>query len=97
MSNLTSVFLTGFAAAAFAASGLFFFKFYKASRDRFFLCFGVGCMLIAIERTVGALMTRPVLAPGDPISDALIGVYAIRLVAFLAILLGIWIKNQRRA
>lgn len=94
---LTSVtlFLSGVTMATFAAAGLFFIKFWRASRDRFFLLFALSCWLIAGERVV-ALFIRATLEPlWSASSEAMVWVYLVRLFAFIAIAVAIWEKNRR--
>lgn len=86
-------FLSGFAMAAFLFSSLFFFKFWKASRDRFFLYFGTGTLLLALERIALALI-RQFLPTLTPISEGIAWVYLIRLLAYMIILLAILEKNR---
>lgn len=86
-------FLSGFAMATFSACALFFLKFWKASRDRFFLYFGLACVLFAIERIAGA-MFNPLITGVDQISDTAVYVYLVRLSGFVMLLIGIWEKNR---
>ena len=91
---MAAVLFLGIAVATFAASGIFFFKFWRVSRDPFFLCFGIACWLIAIERLVAFTAHNnkdPVL---NAITDTTQWVYLMRLIAFLTILYAIWIKNR---
>lgn len=87
-------FLSGVTVATFLASGLFFFRFWKASRDRFFLCFSIGCSLIALDRFIAIYL----IATRDPVwsasSEATAWVYLVRLAAFGIILLGVVEKNR---
>ncbi len=91
---IAAVFLSGVTAATFAASGLFFLKFWSASRDRFFALFAAACFLIAFERVVAFFVhgTREVIR--SPAAEASFWVYLIRLLAFLFILLAIYQKNR---
>lgn len=91
---MTAVFFAGIACAAFGASGVFFLKFWRASRDPFFLHFTVACWLLAIERCAIIALDH---VPRDPElgSESGIWVYLIRLVAFVVILMGVIRKNQR--
>ena len=90
-----AVFLSGIATATFAASGLFFLKFWRASHDRFFLFFGAACEVLALERVV-SLFFNPINYQGTQpiITEAAVYVYLFRLIAFLMILIGIWEKNR---
>ncbi len=81
--------------ATFAASGLFFIRFWKASKDRFFLLFGIASFLISFERilalfTPAAFFTTPEAAA----METLIWINSIRLTAFITIAAAIWDKNR---
>lgn len=88
-----TAFLSGFAMATFAASTLFFLKFWRASRDRFFLYFGFACALFAVERAAGVIF-NPIYTGTDQITDTAVYVYVIRLAGFIMLLIGIWEKNR---
>lgn len=90
--NLAS-FFAGITCASFAASGVFFFKFWKASRDPFFVYFCVACWLLAAERVV-ALQFDPTLRT-FPNGAPTFSFYLIRLVAFIVIFVGILQKNKK--
>ena len=81
-------FLSGAIMMACAASGLFFFKFWRTSRDRLFLFFAVAFWTLATERWV--LVIKPVTA------ETGFCVYVFRLVAFAIILAAIIDKNRNR-
>lgn len=74
------------ATAAFA-NGLFFLRFWRDSRDRFFGWFGVSFWMLALSWFL--------LAVFNPEGDPRAYVYAIRLVAFLLLILAILDKNRR--
>lgn len=76
--------------ACFTAS-LFFLRFWKTTRDRFFLFFAVSFFLEGVVRFVLGLDRVP--------SEERPTVYVLRLLAFLLILAGIVDKNwiQRRS
>jgi hypothetical protein len=66
---------------------LFFFRFWRQTRDRFFLGFGAAFLLLMVERfimvTIGATHE---FAPF---------VYVVRLLAFLLIIAAIVDKNRK--
>ncbi len=66
-------------------AGLFFLRFWKTSRDRFFLFFAVAFWIEAVNRFF--------LASTDPTSEHLPVFYLIRLFAFGLILFAIADKN----
>jgi NADH:ubiquinone oxidoreductase subunit 4 (subunit M) len=80
--------LIGAVAMASLITGLFFLRFWRSTRDRFFLYFAISFL---IEGLNGGLL-RPGLQ-GDGIEQSLF--YALRLVAYGLILVAIWGKNKR--
>lgn len=81
--------LTGAIAAGWLVAGLFFFRFWRQTRDRFFLWFALSFWLeagnrIALGLTSGASEDNP-------------AVYGLRVVAYGLILLAIWQKNRPRS
>ena len=92
---MASSFFSGVSMATFAASGLFFFKFWTASRDRFFLLFAAACWLVSFERVVAFFVQGTQEATWSPTVEASAWVYLIRLCAFLAILAAILTKNRQ--
>ncbi|MDP2032625.1 MAG: DUF5985 family protein [Polaromonas sp.] len=84
-------FLSGAVALASLAVGLFFFRFWWKSRDRFFLYFAVSFWLEAVNRSY--------LVLGGEMREDFPVYYSIRLVSYGLILLAIWDKNRppRRA
>jgi hypothetical protein len=90
----TAIFLSGITMATFAASGLFFFKFWKSSHNRFFLLFGVACGLISIERVVALFVQGTQESIRSTLVEASAWVYLIRLSAFIFILLAIIDRNR---
>ncbi|WP_141735534.1 DUF5985 family protein [Oligoflexus tunisiensis] len=88
MSLDAGMFLSGIYMATFAASGFFFLKFWRRTRDQFFLLFAWACWLIAAER-VALLLAVPEDEPRSV-------VYFIRLAAFILIIAAIVNKNLQR-
>jgi hypothetical protein len=66
--------------------GLFFLRFWRETRDRLFLVFGVAFWLLAVQRV--ALALSPHLAETET------RLYLIRLLAFILILGAIIDKNR---
>lgn len=87
-------FLYGIALATFAFSAVFFLKFWKASRDKFFLYFCTACGLLAFERFVILCVTYQHVGPHQ--AEISIWVYLIRLFAFSVIMGAIIEKNRSR-
>ena len=88
-----TLFLSGVMGTTFAASGIFFLKFWKASRDPFFLYFAFACELIALERIV-VVTLHVVYGPHDTVPDLRMGIYIIRLAAFVLMLVAIVQRNR---
>lgn len=80
-------FISGLLTMGYATAALFFFRFYRSSRDRLFAMFGVAFVLLVIQR---ALLT---FAPRDTGFE--IALLLTRLLAYLVILIAIVDKNRR--
>lgn len=91
-----SIFFSGFATAAFLASALFFLKFWRASRDFFFLAFSAVFALLATERIVGALVHAITGSDQEYLDGARHWIYLFRLVAFLILLTAIYRRNRNQ-
>jgi hypothetical protein len=66
--------------------GLFFFRFWRKTRDRLFLIFGCAFWMLMFERFI--------LLVTDPANEIRPYIYTVRLIAFLLILLAIIDKNR---
>ena len=80
--------LTGAIAVASLLVGLYFFRFWRQTRDRFFLYFAGSFWLEAVNRIALALVEHA--SEQEPLF------YLVRLVAYGLILLAIWQKNRPR-
>jgi hypothetical protein len=80
-------FLYGAAATGCAVIGLFFWRFWRQSLDRLFLLFALAFWILAIDRTVLALVPA-----ADEWREY---VFLLRLLAFCLILYGIVWKNRK--
>lgn len=78
--------LMGSIAVGWAVAGLFFFRFWRHTRDRFFLFFAASFWIEAINRV--ALGWSTSASETNPLF------YGIRLVSYGLILLAIWQKNR---
>jgi hypothetical protein len=93
MDSLSAIhFLSGITFITFAASGIFFLKFYRTSRDPFYLYFCLACWLLSIERVAILIFIVPANAGGENV----LWVYLIRLIAFSMIMIAIINKNRNR-
>jgi len=81
-------FIYGAIMMACVSCGLFFFKFWRTSRDRLFLSFALAFWILALERVA--------LAIGYPQTESAYYIYTIRLVAFALIAAAIVDKNRNR-
>jgi hypothetical protein len=79
-------FISGAVMLACAVSGLFFYKFWKQTGDRFFNIFAMAFWLLGIERLI------PIILQIDDKPRTFI--YLIRLLAFILILIAIFLKNR---
>jgi len=79
--------LIGAIAVGWLIAGLFFFRFWRSTRDRFFLWFALSFWIESANRIALGLRA------GSE-NDALF--YGFRLVAYGLILLAIWQKNRPR-
>jgi len=80
--------LTGAIALGLLIAGLFFFRFWRHTQDRFFLYFAASFWIEAVNRV--ALGLQPEASESSPIF------YGIRVLAYGLILLAIWQKNRPR-
>ena len=80
--------MMGAIAAGWLVAGLFFFRFWRQTRDRFFLWFALSFWLETTGRVALALMA--------PAAEDNPGIFGVRVVAYGLILLAIWQKNRKR-
>lgn len=78
-------FLLGFVALSSLIAGAFFLKFWRATRDSFFLAFAAAFMIEGLNRCGILFLEKP--NEGNP------WVYLVRLLSFLLILWAILKKN----
>ena len=81
--------LGGAITAASAIVGMFFFRFWRNGRDRFFLLFAMWFFVEALNRLAIALSEHP--NEGAPVF------YGIRLLSYLLILFAVLDKNRLNA
>jgi len=82
------VFLQAVAATGALIAGLFFLRFWRDSRDRLFAFFGAAFCLMSVSWALLGLI--------DPTDETRPYIYAVRLLAFLLIIVGIIEKNRSR-
>ncbi len=79
-------FLLGVIATASITAGLFFLKFWRATRDSFFLAFAASFIIEGLNRSAVVLLDRP--------NEASHWTYLVRLLSLLLILWAILKKNN---
>jgi hypothetical protein len=79
--------IAGALAAGYAVAGLHFAKFWSRTRDRLFAIFALAFWLLAIQR-IAIVVSDRWLEDTTPL-------YALRLLAFLLILVAIVDKNRQ--
>ena len=92
MRDLTrlTLFLSGVLTMGYAVAALFFAKFWRRTRTRLFAWFAAAFLLLAVQRGVLATLAEP----GGLVAR---WSYALRLLAFVLILVGIAEQNRRAA
>jgi len=80
--------MMGAIAAGSAVAGLFFFRFWRHTHDRFFLFFAASFWIESVNRVALGLWANA--------SETAPVFYGIRLVSYGLILLAIWQKNRPR-
>ena len=83
---MNEMLMGGIAAGSFIA-GLFFFRFWRNTRDKFFLYFALSFWIEAVNRVAIGLSTGSELAPVF---------YGVRVIASGLIVLAILQQNRRR-
>jgi hypothetical protein len=85
--NVEHMLLGGIAVGSLIAS-LFFFRFWRHTRDRFFLYFALSFLIEAGNRVALGLVSNA--------DEAAPEFYLVRLVAYALIIVAIWQKNRPR-
>lgn len=80
--------LSGAIACASLVVALFFLRYWRTTRDRFFLFFALSFSLEALDRVILALI--------EGAREEMPAFYLIRLLAYILILLAIVDKNRKR-
>lgn len=81
-------FISGAIMMGFWVGGMFFLRFWRKTRDSFFLIFALAFWILALERLPLAFV--------EPAVESRHYVYLIRLLAFILILFAIWSKNRAK-
>jgi hypothetical protein len=80
--------LMGAIVLGFLVAGLFFLRFWRSTRDRFFLCFAASFWLEGVNRLLLGLTRQE--------DEARPLYYLIRVAAYALIVFAIWDKNRRQ-
>jgi hypothetical protein len=86
MTNHLHPFLLGIVVMASVSIGLFFYRFWRRSRDRLFVHFAVAFWLLAVNWSAQAFVPRD--------ESYYVVIYLLRLLAFAVIIAGIIGKNR---
>jgi hypothetical protein len=79
-------FLTGVATAGFLIAAVFFFQFWKTTRDSFFAILGIAFVLFAANQAGVALLEVP--------REEQSWIFLLRLLGFALLLVAIALKNM---
>ena len=82
-------FLTGVATAGFLVAALFFFRFWRTTRDSFFAILAIAFVLFALNQFGAAALEVP--------REEQSWIYLLRLVGFVLLLIAIALKNIPRS
>ena len=82
-------FLSGAVTMGFVVAALFFLRFWRRTRDRFFLAFAVAFLLLALNQALAQW-----LGAAD---ERVMYTYLLRVLGFVIILFAIIDKNTSRA
>ncbi|WP_334189020.1 DUF5985 family protein [Noviherbaspirillum sp.] len=80
--------LLGAIAMASMVAALFFLRFWRSTRDRFFLFFALSFLIEGLNRVL--------LVPNSISSEDVPEYYLVRLLSYALILFAIWDKNRPR-
>jgi hypothetical protein len=86
--DLIQALMSGAIVMGYGICGLFFFRFWRTTRDRLFAAFSAAFWVLGVQRVALALT--------EPIEEWRTGLYAVRLLGFLLILGAIIDKNRTR-
>jgi hypothetical protein len=87
MGDALKTLVSGAMVMGYLVAGLFFLRFWRDTRDRLFAIFAGAFWLLAVQR---AVLTVAVRQGGE----GSVGIYGLRLLAFLLILYAIIDKNR---
>jgi len=83
------IFLSGVMTAGYWVAALFFFRYWRRTRDQLFMMFAIAFVLLGVQRIALTTVTA-----GTWMHDTLLWPYVVRLIAFVVILWAIVNKNR---
>lgn len=93
---MATMFLSGVTAAMFLVAAIFFLKFWRASRNRFFALFAVACALFSLERVLSMIVFVTLTPEIYKALEARGWVYILRLAGFGVITGAIIDRNRTK-
>jgi amino acid transporter len=84
---MLTTFTSGAIFLGYLAAALFFFRFWKKTRDRLFVMFSISFFVLGMERIVPLFVSIT--------NEHQLYIYGTRLVAFLLLIFAILDKNRR--
>jgi len=86
--DIAQALISGAIIMGYGVCGVFFLRFWRATRDRLFAVFSAAFWVLGVQRLLLAII--------EPIPEWRTGLYSLRLLAFLLILGAIVDKNRTR-
>jgi hypothetical protein len=86
--DIVQALMSGAIVMGYGVCGLFFLRFWRITHDRLFLIFSAAFWVFGIQRLALGLI--------EPVQEWQTGLYAVRLLGFLLILVAIVDKNRTR-
>jgi hypothetical protein len=90
-------FLSGVIVTTFGASGVFFLKLWRVSRDRLFLYFCIACWLLTLDRLALMCVPEAGSAVRTVVTERSSWVVLLRLAGFSMIVWAVLDKNRSAA
>lgn len=88
MTAATVLFLSGMLTAGFLVVAGFFLRFWRETRDRFFLLWATAFLLFAIQRVL--------LVDEFALIENQVSAYGLRMIGFVLIVFSVVVKNRER-
>jgi uncharacterized membrane protein HdeD (DUF308 family) len=86
---MINTFLLGVIATCSLIAGIFFFRYWRDTRDSLFLAFALAFTIEAVNRTAMLLVASP--------NEGRLSIYLVRFIAFFIIVTGVVMKNRQRS